>query len=206
MKRYIRYILDKLGGRIVSRIDLLQILEKFNEKNKFYYLLKRKYILRIFGGVYYVRTIEEILYDTYPSLLKTLSNAMTFFTEKWFFGLYTALMLNRVTSEYYRVYYIVNNKLYRPHPIQVLGHKVRIVKFSEKLFGFGIIRENNLIYSDIERTILDLAYWMHYRSEPETLIIRRLRLYTEKIDKNKILSYLNYYPKSLRKIINAILS
>ena len=206
MKPYVRFIISRYGGEIIRRMSLEEILGRFGvDGSKIYYMLSRRYILRVLRGFFYVRTFDEIARGVMPDIYVVLSKTMGLITDNWFFGLYTALMLTGATHEYFPVYYIINDRLYRPKDINVIGHRVRILKFSKKLFGFGVISRGCMKLSDLERTIIDLAYWMRYRLIPVDVIVSMLRQYSKHVNKARVYEYLNNYPKSLRVIIDEAL-
>jgi len=206
MKEYVRFIIGKYGGEVLKRDYIEDTLARLGvSSSKIYYMLSRKYILRTLRGYFYIRTFDEISRNTMPNIYHVISETMKQITKNWFFGLYTALMLTKLTHEYFTTYYVINDKLYRPKEIDIIGHKVRIIRFSKKLFGFGIINKNSIKYSDAERTILDMAYWMRYRLTPTDIIIGTLKHYCNNIDREKINTYIGHYPRSLRVIIDEII-
>ena len=78
---------------------------KIDHKRAIQYLLKEGYLLRIFKGIYYIRTFDEIkLGRSKYSHLELISKGMELKGVKnWYFGLYTALKLNNLTHEHFAV-------------------------------------------------------------------------------------------------------
>ena len=159
------------------------------------YLLRNKYLARIFRGVFYVYSIEE------RKLGKSEMNSFEILKEalkikgvrKWHFGLETGLKFNNLTHEYFTIDYIINDKLFRAKPIAIMGRKVKLYKLKPKLLSFGIIKKN-LNYSDSEKTLLDLLYLNHYSREEFEEI-------AETLSKRKLLKYAKNYDK---KVLNAV--
>lgn len=162
------------------------------------YLTRHKYLVRIFKGIFYIKSIEERklnkLDTSYFEIIKEALNIKG--VKNWYFGLETALKLNNITHEYFTVDYVVNDKLFRAKPILILGHKVRFVKLSPKLLSFGIIRDK-ISYSDPEKTLLDLFYLKHYSIEEFEELAKNL-------SKNKLIRYSKNYDKRTIKSIKEI--
>lgn len=158
------------------------------------YLTHHKYLVRIFKGIFYIKTIEERKLNKFDiSYLEIIKEALKIKgIDNWYFGLETALKLNNLTHEYFTIEYVISDKLFRAKPISILGHKVKFVKLSPKLV-FGIIKKN-IPYSDPEKTLLDLLYLKHY-SDAEFEEI------AENLSKNKLIKYSKKYSK---RIINAV--
>ena len=83
------------------------------------YFMRMKYIIRIFKGIFYVKSLEEIKYynnnnSIKYSHLELVSKGLELKGVKnWYFGLYTALKLNNATHEYFTIDYIITDSLYR---------------------------------------------------------------------------------------------
>lgn len=76
-------------------------------------------------------------------------------------------------------------------------YNYRIFKAYDNSLDFWLITENNLVYSNLEKTILDLIYYSLYS---KYIVIDKYSLeLTNNIDFNKIKEYLNYYPQKSRK-------
>ena len=123
------------------------------------YLLARKYLIRIFRGIFYVKSIEEIEWGKInlspPDLV---ANGLKLKGIKdWYFGLYTALRLNNLTHEYFSVDYVINDKIFRAREINIAGYKFKFIKIKPSLI-FGITERDNIRFSDVEKTILDFIY------------------------------------------------
>lgn len=174
---------------------------KMNHKNAVRYLLKEKYLARIFKGIFYVKTFDELkLGRSKYSHLELVSKGMELKGVKsWYFGLYTALKLNNLTHEHFAVDYVLNDKIFRAKPMEIAGYKFRFLKLKTGLFGFGII-ENALKYSDTEKTVLDFIHVWRYNGVPEEKIIMDLSDYSSGLSKKKLLAYAKNYSKSVRKI------
>jgi predicted transcriptional regulator of viral defense system len=170
-----------------------------------HYLLTRKYLIRIFKGFFYVRSIEEIKFDKLDkSPLDLIANGLRLKgITNWYFGLYTALKLNNFTHEYFTVNYLINDKIFRAKDVKIAGFKFKFIKIRPSLI-FGIKEKNNIRFSDVEKTILDFIYLDKYRSVPEDKIILDISGFMEKANKDKLFKYLKNYPKSVRKIVEKL--
>ncbi|MFH0862821.1 MAG: hypothetical protein V1875_07335 [Candidatus Altiarchaeota archaeon] len=170
------------------------------------YLTHQGYLIRILRGIFYARTIEgrktgklginhlEAIRDALR--LKDVSN--------WYFGLETATKLNNLTHEYYTTATVVSDSIARPRPFDILGHKVRFIKVSPKLFGFGVIGEN-VPYSDPEKTLLDTVYLGRYNGLKEPDVRDATADLLGYCSKEKLIVYAGRYPKTIRKVVEALI-
>ena len=159
------------------------------------YLLRNKYIARIFRGVFYVYSIEERkLGKSEMNSFKIIKEALRIKGIKnWYFGLETGLKFNNLTHEYFAVDYVINDKIFRAKPIIIMGRKVKFYKLSSKMLSFGVVKKN-VNYSEPEKTLLDLLYLKHYTKEEFEEI-------AEELSKTKLLKYSKSYNK---RVINAV--
>ena len=201
----IKLLIKKLhleGKEFVTAEDIKKHCKplKMNYRNAIRYLLKEKYLIRIFKGIFYIRTFDEIkLGRSKYSHLELVSKGMELKgVENWYFGLYTALKLNNFTHEHFAIEYVLNDKLFRAKPIEIAGHKFRFLKLRPGLFGFGI-KKDTLKYSDSEKTILDFIHVWRYNGIPEEKIIMDLSEYAAKTAKKKLLAYAENYSKSVKE-------
>jgi predicted transcriptional regulator of viral defense system len=187
-----------------------ELKELSNELHKDYtstinYLIKKRYLVRIFKGVFYVQSLEEIKFDTlHIGHLDLVANGLKLKgITNWYFGLYTALTLNNLTHEYFAIDTVISDTLFRSKEVEIAGHKFKFIKIKTPLI-FGTETENNLVFSNTEKTILDFIYIKKYRSLPENRIILDVSEYMEKANRDKLLSYVEKYPKSVRKIVEKL--
>lgn len=169
------------------------------------YLISRKYLVRIFKGIFYLKTADEIKLgkDNYNPLELVSRGLEMKGVKKWYFGLYTALKMNNMTHENFTVDYVMNDKLFRAKPIEIAGSKFRFLKIKTALFGFGIIGDK-IRYSDSEKTILDLIYIWRYNGVPEDKIIMDISEHSKNISRKKLTEYAKNYPKSVRTIADKV--
>ena len=169
------------------------------------YLFRRKYLVSIFRGVFYVRSLEEIKFDTLDiSHLDLVATGLELKEIKnWYFGLHTALTLNNLTHEYFAVDTVINDTVFRAETADIAGHKFKFIKIKPALI-FATKKKNNISFSDIEKTILDFIYLGKYRSVPDEKIMLDVSEFMELANTEKILNYLEKYPKSVRKIVEKI--
>ena len=162
------------------------------------YLLRNKYLARIFRGIFYVYSIEERkLGKSEMNSFEILKEALKIKGVKnWYFGLETGLKLNNLTHEYFAIDYIINDKIFRAKPITIIGRKVKFYKLKPKLVFFGIIK-NKYNYSDSEKTLLDLLYLKHYTKEEFEEI-------AEELSKTKLLKYSKSYNKRVINIVKEL--
>lgn len=169
-------------------------------------LVFRGYLLRIFKGIFYIRTLDEIkLGRTKYSHLELVAKGLEVKNiDKWYFGLYSALKLNNMTHEEFAIDHVINDTLFRANPINIVGYKFKFHKISPKLLTFGMTKKGNIRYSDPEKTILDFLYILRYNGVPEERIIMDVADYTKDISKEKIGRYAKHYPKTVVKTLEGL--
>ena len=195
------------GRRIVNSTYLSRICENVNVeyKNMIRYLLDRGYLVRIFRGIFYVKSLEEIKFGRIDlSHLELVAEGLKIKgVKKWYFGLYTALMLNGVTHEYFPVEFVLNDRIFRAKEVEIAGHRFKFVKIKPSLF-FGIKEKGELRYSDLEKTILDFIYLWRYRGMPEEKILLDISELVDEVSKDRLHKYSEKYPKTVRRTLEMI--
>ena len=162
------------------------------------YLIRNKYLARIFRGIFYIYSIEERkLGKSEMNSFEILKEALKLKGVKnWYFGLETGLKFNNLTHEYFTIDYVINDKLFRAKPIIIMGRKVKFYKLLPKMFSFGVVKKE-VNYSDSEKTSLDLLYLKHYSKEEFEEII-------EELSKTKLLKYAKNYNKEVINIVKEL--
>jgi predicted transcriptional regulator of viral defense system len=170
------------------------------------HLVSRGHIVRIFKGIFYIKTPEETKFNmTKYNHLELVAKGLELKGVKnWYFGLYTALKFNNITHESFTVDYVVNDKLLRSKPINIAGYKFKFVKLTPKLIEFGIV-ENNLKYSDPEKTILDFIYTWRYNGVPKEKITLDLSEWAKNLSSEKTKKYAANYPKTVQEIADMVI-
>jgi len=170
------------------------------------YLYLYKYVVRIVRGFFYIPTVEERRYKTGgPNFYDAISRAMEYKGAKnWYFGLESAIKMNAITHEYFTIDYVVSDTIFRSKPIKILGRKVKFVKLSKKLFGFGIKKPENTPYSDLEKTILDIIHIHKYSGKTNKAIRDYVIEWADEADKNKMKKYSKHYSKSVRTVLEEL--
>jgi predicted transcriptional regulator of viral defense system len=170
------------------------------------HLLSRGYLIRIFKGIFYIKTPEEVKYNKsrYSHLDLVAKGLELKGVTKWYFGLYTALKFNNLTHESFAIDYVVNDKLLRSKPINIAGYKFRFIKLTPKLLEFGVIG-NNLKYSDPEKTILDFIYTWRYNGVPKEKIVLDVSEWAKDISREKTKKYSANYPKTVQEIADVVI-
>ena len=202
-----KLLLDK--ERYLSEEKLKEHCKKLGISyvNAIKYLGKYHYIKRIMRGFFYVPTIEERKIKTGgPSLFEVIAKAMEYKKVKnWYLGLETAIKMSAITHEYFTIDYVVSDTIFRPKPIEILGRRVKFVKLTKKLFGFGIKKTaGNIPYSDLEKTILDLIHLKKHAGRPNRVIRDHLIEWADEASKNKLKKYAKHYSKSVRKALEEL--
>ena len=162
------------------------------------YLIRNKYLARVFRGIFYVYSIEERkLGKSEMNYFEILKEALKIKgVLSWYFGLETGLKFNNLTHEYFTIDYVLNDKLFRARPVTIMGRKVKFYKLSPKMFLFGILKKK-INYSDSEKTLLDLLYLKHYTKEEFEEI-------AEELSKTKLLKYAKNYNRRVISIVKEL--
>ena len=190
-----RYLASEELKEFCARLKL-----KYNEAIN--YLFTNHYLKRIMRGFFYVPSLEERrLSSDIPNFSLSIAKAMEHKKiANWYFGLESAIKLNNITHEVFTIDYVISDKIFRPEPIKILGHRVKFVKLSKKLFGFGIKKEGNIVYSDLEKTLLDLIHIRKHNSRTEDSIWNELIEWADEADHKKMAKYAKHYTKSVREM------
>lgn len=182
---------------------------KIDHKSAIHYLTKMRYLVRIFRGIFYVKTLEEFKLGTtkkYNHLELVAKGLELKEVKNWYFGLHTALKLNNMTHEYFTIDEVISDTVFRAKPINIAGNKFRFVKLSPALLNFGIKKEKMYRYSDPEKTILDFIYLLTYEGMAAKRIVMDVADWAENISKDKIRKYSENYPKTVAKIASEVVT
>lgn len=173
------------------------------------YSMWRKYLVRIFRGVFYVKSIEEFKtgkskYNHLELVAKGLELKKV---KNWYFGLHTALKLNNMTHEYFIIDEVISDSVFRANPVNMVGHKFKFIKIVPSLLDFGVVEYKGnytIRYSDPEKTILDFIYLSKNKDKSPELIAMDLKDWTSNISKRKLLMYATKYPKTVERIAKLV--
>ena len=179
---------------------------ELNYETSIKYFVYRDYLTRIFKGIFYVKPLDEVkLGKSRYSHLELVTKGLELKGVKnWYFGLYTALKLNNMTHEHFAVDYVVNDRLFRSKPMSIAGYKFRFIKLAPLLLKFGIV-EDELRYSDAEKTILDFIYIWRYNGVPKEKIILDVSEWTKDLSGEKARKYALNYPKTVQEIAKTVM-
>jgi predicted transcriptional regulator of viral defense system len=171
------------------------------------YFAGRGYLVRIFRGIFYVKSVEEFeLGRSRYSHLELVAKGLELKkVGNWYFGLHTALKLNNMTHETFSVEDVVNDLLFRANPVNIAGYKFKFYRLSPLLLDFGIKKQDGLRYSDPEKTVLDFIYIWRYRGTPSEKIIADISDYAKNVSKEKMKSYAKKYPKTVAEIVERVI-
>ncbi|MDG6222941.1 MAG: hypothetical protein IAX21_00920 [Candidatus Bathyarchaeota archaeon] len=187
----------------VTSEDLKALCRKMNlnYKSAIGHFVSRGHLTRIFKGIFYVKSLDELkLGKTKYNHLELVAKGLELKQVKnWYFGLNTALKLNNMTYEHFTIDYVVSDKIFRAKPINIAGYKFKFVKLKSSLIRFGIIK-NKITYSDPEKTILDFMYRWTYNGIPKEKIVSDISEWSKNLSKLKIKEYSKNYPKTIQDI------
>ena len=203
----ISLLLKKLrldGKEFIVDTELKKICESagIEYKATVKYLLSHGHLVRIFRGIFYVKTLEEEeLGKTRHSPYELVAKGLELKGVKnWYFGLNTALKLNNMSHEYYAIDYVINDRIFRANPMKIAGYKFKFIKLATKLTEFGVVNDG-VRYSDLEKTVLDFIYTWRYNGVPKDKILLDVGEWSSRLSKNKLLKYAESYPKTVGLIV-----
>lgn len=170
------------------------------------YFEERGYLVRIFRGIFYVKSFKEVkLGRSRYNHLKLVSKGLELKgVDKWYFGLHTALKINNMTHEHFAVEDVISDSVFRSKPVTIAGYRFNFVKLSPALLTFGIKKKDGLRYADPEKTVLDFIYIWRYNGIPDEKIVHDISEWTSNVSKEKLKKYAKKYPKAVAKIIEGI--
>jgi len=178
---------------------------KLNYASAISYLLSNRYIIRVLRGIFYLPSIEErklkkLDINYFEAIAKALELKGI---KNWYFGLETSLKLNNLTHEYFTTDYILNDTLFRPRPIEIMGHKIRFIKIKPSLLKFGVIK-NKINFSENEKTLLDFIYLNRYNGAKEESIKSKISELKKNCSAKKIIKYSKKYNKAVARFIGCL--
>jgi hypothetical protein len=186
-----------LNKDMITKEELIIYLDKLNiEYNKsINNLTNNKYLITILRGIFYIPSIEERVKKTInKDIFYLLAKALTLKkVDDWYFALDTSLKINNIKHEFDNIIYIINDKLYRNKIIKVNGYNVKIIKIKKKLFDFGIKIKNEIKYSDIEKTVVDIIYLDKYNRINNKTILNKINDLLPLCNKEKLINYSKKY-------------
>jgi len=202
MKNLTRYIITTYGGNAVPKTILEDACRKFEADPKYTinYMSAYGYLVRILNEVYYVKTLEEFSSGKAVNPHRIISLGLNTLDVNWYFGLSTALRMNGATHEYSDTVFVVSDTIYRNREVGIADARVKFIKINPKLLEFGVLKEDSVQYSDLEKTLLDMIYLSRYRSVPESRITITVEEYKDSVDRAKIRRYLSAYPSKVEEI------
>lgn len=200
--------LELLNKKFITREELRKYCKelKIDYYTAIRYLTLNEYVIRILRGIFYVKSFEERglkkIDISYGDAIKEALNIKGI--KHWYFGLESAIKLNNLTHEYFTIETIMTDSIFRPKPIEILGVKVKFIKLIKKLFTFGIKRDD-IRFSDVEKTILDMIYLGKYNNYSDEEIKRKILPLLEISKKNTLKTYAAHYPKTVQNLLNTVL-
>lgn len=189
------------GKDITTSEEVKELAEKMDKggESTLYYLQEEDYLSRILRGIFYVKSLEERKqgiqeYSIYELVAMALKEKGV---ENWYFALETALKFNNMTHEYYNIDYALTESYRTPKVIEIIGQKFKFFKRREQHFSNGVTKKEYILYSDPEKTVLDLIYRAYLNDKKNYSFY--LREFEDQIEMDKIKTYLEDYSKSFRK-------
>jgi len=199
------------GVKVVSSDHIRAIARKIGKEDtrSLRYLQEHGYIYRILRGTFYVKSPEEIERDFFKySIHEMVSEALKLKGVKhWYFGLETALKMNRMTHEYFSVDYVITDSFRTTKTIEILGSKYLFLRWSVRDVSseWKVKRTtdhgSSIFYSDKEKTVLDISYKRYIDRKDARLVIAPLIEFRDQLDLGRLSLYLSFYPPKYREVM-----
>lgn len=197
--------LSRKKDRVVPKQRIVELAHRIdlNPESTIRTLTRNDRITPTFKGHYYVKSPEEILHHASDPLEVFAHAAKAKGIGSWYFGLYSALRLNGMTHEHRVDEHVIATELYRPRGVEMAGRRFVALKWKPEMTRFGLTRRGPYRFSDPEKTVLDFAYWDHYRKAKGHSATQEWREHLHAVDHARLESYLPNYPASVRRIVEA---
>lgn len=183
-----------LGKSIFTLDDAVQILNKGDKEtsNILGTLVKKSIIARIKGGTYVILQIgsEEAQLSNWPIIAKAMIS-----DTPYYLSYYSAMRLHGMTTHALYDVYITTSKRHRNHELNGIRYNV-IYRKEKHFWGFEtkwVTKQEKVIVSDIERTVLD-AFERPELCGGITEIIRGMWSKQNQFDWDKLVEYANRFP------------
>lgn len=172
------------------------------------YFAARGYLVRIFRGIFYVKSLEELKlgrsrYNHFELVAKALELKKV---RNWYFGLHSALKLNNMTHEHFAIEDVISDSLFRANPVSIAGYKFKFTKLSPSLLSFGVRMDDAIRYSDPEKTVLDFIYIWKYNGLPNEKIAGDISVWARNVSRKKLVSYAKKYPRTVAEIAKRVIA
>ena len=195
------------GKRYIAAEEIRDACKKIgiNYAEGIIYLTRTKHLIRIMRGFFYVESPKERSTGVLnANFFDAISKVLEHKEVKWYFGFETAIKLNDLTHEYFPMDYVVSDKLFRPKPVAILGHKVKFIKLKKDLFGFGVSHNKGVNHSDIEKTILDIVHVRKHKGTDDAAIKNEIGELLRHANKKKLHGYAKHYSLSVRDFVRKV--
>jgi len=117
----------------------------------------------------------------------------------------TYMRLNGMTHEDRRDEAVISDSFYRIKGVPIATRRFVIHKWRPELVAFGLLDKGTYRYSDPEKTVLDLAYWDHWRAAKGKAETRTWMDHVANVRSDKLRKYLRHYPVDVARAVEGIL-
>jgi len=179
---------------------------KLDYKTVVRYFESRSYLTRLFRGIFYISTLDELKLNKIKyNHLELVAKAMELKkVRNWYFGLHTALKLNNMTHETFTIEEVVSDSVFRSKPMKIAGHSFKFVKLVPSLLEFGTVEENSIRHSDPEKTILDFIYLWRYNGIPAEKIAADISEWAKGLSRSRLARYSRSYPTTVMAVAERV--
>lgn len=199
------------GVKVVSSDHIKELVDKVgkDEVRSLRYLQEHGYIYRVLKGIFYIKGPEEIESGSFKySIYEMISEALRLKGVKnWYFGLETALKMNRMTHEYFTVNYVITDSFRTTKVIGILDSKFKFIKWSMKgdpvEWREKAITDNacSIYWSNKEKTVLDIAYRNFIEKRSHEQVIAPLIEHVGQLEQARLMRYVPFYSPKFRELV-----
>jgi predicted transcriptional regulator of viral defense system len=197
--------LDLSGKNFTTSSEIRKMASSIgkDDTRSLLYLQEQGYIQRILRGIFYVKTPDELERGSLGvSIYEMVSRALRMKgVRSWYFGLESALKLNEMTHEFFPVEVVVTDSFRTTKIIGISYSRFQFLRWSPDHFRFGLVRRRGLIFSDKEKTVLDIAYKRLLERQDPNYVRSIIREYEPLLDKKRLKEYLSFYPSRLQDVL-----
>ncbi len=187
------------GGRISTSSEISRLAREIgkDEMRTIRYLQEHGYTDRLLRGIFYVRDQEEVARGSVREpVFGLISQALRQKGVRgWYCGLETALKLNGMTHEYFAVDTVITDSYRTTKVIEIMGCRYQFLRWSPVHFKFGLQKDGGVIYSDPEKSVLDISYKRMLDRRGREYSLSPIEEYRSSLDTNRARRYLGFFPE-----------
>jgi len=195
-------ILEYQKIKFITTFDLINLINKYTDSKDplqlIKYLKKQKRLISIKRNIYLYNSVSSLNNKVGVSEFEV--NEAYLDGESYYIGLLNAYNHHKLTTQLSNQLFVFNTK-YNIEK-KIFNFKIKYIQINKKVF-FGIVK-GKYLYSDLEKTIIDVLQYFKYIDKLEN-IINNIIKNKDLINEKKLISYAKKYKSiKLLKLIGII--